>query len=145
MARYLQKHYRDEYPNYYGGGYDVTFYDRFYLDGQNAIAGGKIIDIPVIYDGYLIGAGLKLDTQRTAGTVGIVLYKNNVALSDTDLNIQLNDSYPLDRIQQIAFRTDSFNFSAGDILTVKLNVSSTIVPKSNIGIMYLMYKVNREL
>src|SRR4030067_3801663 len=103
---------------------DNVFDSEFWLDGQNQITASKVLEAVAPYDCYLVGHSVALKEQRTAGTIDFTVYKNDVALVETDLNIQINASYPLDRTITIAHKTTGFDFAAGDKIQVKATSSS---------------------
>jgi hypothetical protein len=112
--------------------------ERFYLDGINQLIDANVMDITIPADSYAVGIGLSMKTQRTAGTLSLKLTKNEIDLAGTGLNIQLNESYPLDRHNVIAVSEDYF-FAAGDKLRVIAN-SAAWTPLANIASLYLIIK-----
>ena len=92
----------------------------------------------LVNDMAYLGTG-DLKERGIIDNIDFTVYKNDVALVETDLNIQINASYPLDRTITIAHKTTGFDFAAGDKIQVKAT-SSSFIPLSNFGTLFLIIK-----
>jgi len=109
---------------------DNVFDDEFYLDGVNQLTDKTVLEAVCPYACNIVGIGVKVDEQRTAGTLDFVVTKNGSPIAGTSLNIQLNGSYPLHCTATVAHRSAGYVFAAGDILRVQLT-STAWTPLSN--------------
>lgn len=112
--------------------------ERFYMDGINQLSNAEVMTITIPENCYALGIGLSMKEQRTAGTISLRITKNEQDITGTGLNIQLNESYPLDR-HNIVPESIDYEFAAGDKLKIIAD-SVNWSPLANVGNIYLILK-----
>lgn len=110
----------------------IVLEEKFYLDGQNQLTSAKIGDFVIGRNGYIVGAGIKMDSARTAGTVAAEPHKNGTGLTPTGLDLLIDGTDTLRDYATVAFGTTNYNVSAGDTVGFLVTTSS-FAPLSNSG------------
>ena len=103
----------------------------FYLDGVTTLSTTEIARFKVSYSGYLVSLNCVLNTQSTAGTLDLKLNINGTPITPTDLDLQINASYPTSQYKTVAYGTSGFGVSAGDVVTVSATETS-MSPDANV-------------
>ena len=110
----------------------VVLEERFYLDGQNQLTSAKIGDFVIGRAGYIVGASIKMDSARTAGTVAAEPHKNGTGLTPTGLDLLIDGTDTLKDYATVAYGTTNYDVAAGDTVGF-LVTTSTFTPLSNSG------------
>lgn len=123
-----------------GASSDHLLFDRdFYLDGQNQLTDKLLVSYRLPTAGYLVGLSVKMADQRTAGTILLKPARDEVAISQTDLDLYVNASYPLDNIISHDTNDSNFLFSANERLGI-LITTTTFAPLANVISLTVYFK-----
>lgn len=117
-----------------------AFDGTVFFDGRNQIDAIPF-DIQMLTSGYVIGLTVKLDDQRTAGSILFKPAKDGTAIAATNLDCSINGSYPLDNYINHDTDDANFAFSAGDKLGLKV-VSTGFAPLANTARFSLIFKAS---
>ena len=74
------------------------------------------MDVVAPFDGYMVGASIKLSDARTAGTLDAEPHKNGVGLTPTGLDLQIAASPTTKDNASVAYGTTNYDFTAGDTI-----------------------------
>lgn len=110
----------------------VVLEEKFYLDGQNQLTAAKIGDFVIGRAGYIVGASVKMDGARTAGTVTVEPHKNGTGLTPTGLDLLIDGTDTQKDYATVAYGTTNYDVAAGDTVGF-LVTTSTFTPLSNFG------------
>jgi hypothetical protein len=116
--------------------YRETFTAEVFFDGQNQLTAAKIGTFNMLRAGYIVGASIKMDSARTAGTVTVQPHKNGTGLTPTDLDLTIDGTNTTKHRATVAYGTASFDFAAGDDIGAIVD-SSSFTPLSNKGTLVL--------
>ena len=115
-----------------GSSTDHILFDKdVFLDGQNQLTDKLVINYRLPSAGYLVGLTAKMNDQRTAGTILLKPARDEVAITETDLDLYINASYPLDNSVLHDTSDANFLFAASERLGVIIT-TTTFTPLSNV-------------
>ena len=107
--------------------------------GEDQLTDKLIIDYRVPSNGYLVGLSVKMLDQRTAGSILLKPARDEIAITQTDLDLYVNASYPLDNLISHDTSDVNFYFTTSERLGIIIT-TTTFAPLSNVVTIAVYFK-----
>lgn len=119
----------------------LTFITEFILDGVNQLTGANVMDFVCPYAGYLVAASIKMEGARTAGSVAVEPHKDGVGLTQTGLDLLIDDDPTQKQYATVAYAANvEYAVTAGTSVGF-LVTTTAFTPLSNRGYLTLVIEL----